>query len=1004
MPLTPFAILKMTWTGQTSIQLPLRPDNVPVGPVVAHQRKTQEDATRETYSAGPNPQQLTAIHATKGPVLIIAGPGSGKTYTLVERIAHLIEEEDAIPGALFVVTFTEKAARELAARISNRLATSSPEFDQSEMHLGTFHSVCLRLLKEYSEYTEISRDCTQLDQFDQQYFLYLRLKEFDTIPDVHLVTGKGRPWQRSEALAKRLNQICEEAVDIDGLEQANRPELRALARCFQHYQDSLKDANSLDFSNIQLKMLELLKQHPKVLTELQQKFSHLMVDEYQDTNTIQEKIIKLLAAEHENLCVVGDDDQSLYRFRGATVRNILNFPKMFGDTEYTKVALETNYRSHRDIIDFCSLWMNRSEWVDGDRSFRHEKKLKANGDSFPETSAVVRLSGASGEGRTWHTEILRFLRALKSSGKLEDWNQVAFLFHSVKNPRVVALAHYLESQNIPVYSPRSNMFFEREEIRLMIGALIFLFPQFRKIRKWEVGATMDIWDYYDKKCLKAFEDELRKPENAVLRTWAKERSQRHSSLTKDTSYSFLGLFYQLLEFPLFAHYLDEKETHGVDNGRSARNLAIFSQLLDKCEIFHRIKVITPKYLERNLRNLFNQFLHFLYDGGINEYEGDADYAPKGCVSFMTIHQAKGLEFPIVVCGSMEASPRAQPSLLDKLLEEEGLLQQRDEPSDKIKFFDFWRLFYTAFSRAQNLLVLAAREHQGRDRIAPSKYFEGFFNPLPDWKILDLDSMSFASVREIDLKRTYSFTADVAMFENCAEQYRVFKELGFRPRRTAPMLFGMVVHKTIEDIHRAVLRGEEDIITPDKIQDWFSINYERLSETMGTFLAPPAQKDALNQVLQYCERQNGAWGHIREAEFEVSLDKGQYILTGSVDLVVVRGDTMEIVDFKTSEKLDSAQLAQHQRQLEFYVHLMEKHTGQKVSRVHIYYTGRKDGSPMVSFERGDLAIPETLAHVDKIVQRIKNQDFWMTKRPTHLCPDCDLEGYCDSKEREAEAGQ
>ena len=140
---------------------------------------------------------------------------------------------------------------------------------------------------------------------------------------------------------------------------------------------------------------------------------------------------------------------------------------------------------------------------------------------------------------------------------MSDWNQVAFLFRSVKNDKVVALARFLEAEGVPVFSPRSNMLFEREEIRLMIGALIFLFPQFPKVRAWAEGVTLRIWDYYDQLCFAAFTTELRKPENKPLLDWARPLAKRHAVLTQNTDYSFSGLFYQLLQFPLFARFLAE---------------------------------------------------------------------------------------------------------------------------------------------------------------------------------------------------------------------------------------------------------------------------------------------------------------------------------------------------------------------------------------------------------------------------------------------------------------
>jgi len=953
-----------------------------------------------------NTQQLEAIHATEGPVLIIAGPGSGKTFTLVERIIYLITHNGATPESLFVVTFTEKAARELTTRISNRLSEIGIKFNLNEMYLGTFHSICLRLLEDHREFTRLKRSFTLFDQFDQQYFLYQRIKEFRPITDAQLVMGDDQTgrWAQSEQLMKWVNKVREEAIDIAELESAPEPEVRALAACFKKYQELVVENNCLDFSGIQYEVLQLLQLHPEVLEQVRSKFSYLMVDEYQDTNTIQERILTLLMSESKNLCVVGDDDQGLYRFRGATIRNILEFPALFEEGKCKRVTLSINYRSNPGIIDFYNWWMQGQIWEVGEKRFRFDKRIEPRDANFPDTATVVRLaaSDAKDETTNWHNEVLTFLHTLHDKGDLSDWNQVSFLFRSVKSNRAVALAQFLETNGVPVYSPRSNMYFDREEIRLMIGALIFLFPQFPKVRQWAEGVHLAIWDYYDQHCFRLFTDELRKPENKRLLDWARPLAKHHMILTQNTDYAISGLFYQLLQFPMFSRYLEEDVVGGVDNGRAARNLATFSKLLVKFEYLHFISVLNPEYLEKNIRDFFNQFLRFLYDGGINEYEDDSEYAPKGCVSFLTIHQSKGLEFPVVICGSLEAVPRKQHTALDELLEDGGYLSKPSfEPLEHTKSFDFRRLFYTAFSRAQNLLVLAAQEKTGHGR-SPSKYFEEYFYGIPTWRdaAFNVGTLTFEKVREINLKREYSFTSHITLYENCAEQYRFFKDLEFNPIRAGAQLFGTLVHQTIEDIHKAVLRGDNHLLNIEQIKSWLQVNYQYLSKSERQYLAPQSLKAVEGHILRYFERENGNWDRIKEAEVEISLVKDQYILKGSVDLIRGENNTVEIIDFKSEKKpdmeKDRERLRQYQHQLEVYAHLVEERTGQKVSRMHLYYTGEDGGNPYVSFSKDDRSIGKTIAQFDEIVNSIEVKDYQITARPPKLCENCDMRSYCDNK--------
>lgn len=945
-----------------------------------------------------NPYQLEAINHIEGPVLIIAGPGSGKTFTLVERIVNLIQNHGVEPESLFVVTFTEKAAQELTTRISNRLLQTGIKFNINEMFLGTFHSVCLRIIEDYREYSRLKRSFVLMDQFDQQYFLYQKLKRFREIENIDQLWGSDMTptWSKSENLLRWLNKVTEEAIDHTRLIESNDEALIALGEAYALYQEMLNEHNALDFSTIQLEALNLLRNHPDVLASLQSRIKYLMVDEYQDTNTIQEMILKLLMGDEQNLCVVGDDDQALYRFRGATIRNILQFPQNFEEGKCKQIKLVTNYRSHPDIIHFYNTWMNDHTWEINDQVYRYDKKILPREDDFDDGPTV--LKALANQGDDWADEVFNFLTHLKENGQLTDWNQVAFLFRSVKNEKVRDLATQLEKKGIPVYSPRANLFFDREEVKLMVGALLLVFPQYRSIRAPKEGVVMNVWSYYDHECLAPFMEALKKPEQEGLLRWCQMTAKRHLGLSKNADYAFSGLFYELLQFPLFANYLDEDS----GNARAQRNLATFSRLLGKFEYLHRISVLNPKYLEDNLRSLFNQFFKFLKDGGIDEYEDVSEYAPSGYVSFLTIHQSKGLEFPIVMVGSLGSSPRKQFTDLDEVLEQGYLNRESFEPLEATKYFDFWRLYYTAFSRAQNLLVLTDQEKLGHGR-TPSKHFQKYVNEIPDWKDVGdpLIHLSFEQVKDVNIKNEYAFTSHITLFETCAEQYRFFKELEFQPIKASPMLFGTLVHETLEDIHKAALRDEAHLINRENIEAWFYDNYRNLSNRERMFLADSTLGAAMKHVMRYVDRKHGDWSDIKECEVDISLVKDQYILKGSVDLIKGQDGTVEIVDFKSEKKpdmeKDSSRIQHHQKQLEVYAHLVEERTGQKVSRMHLYFTGEESGLPTISFNKNGRAIDETIAVFAQIVGRIEKKDFSITERPDKTCVDCDMRAYCDRKD-------
>lgn len=278
-----------------------------------------------------------------------------------------------------------------------------------------------------------------------------------------------------------------------------------------------------------------------------------MIDEYQDTNFVQEQLIFLIAEQHHNLCVVGDDDQGLYRFRGATIRNILEFPSKWEHCE--QISLVENYRSERDIVAFYNNWMRDTddkgfEWG----RYRYPKTIiPAKKNLISGIPTVIKVSGQR-DLENWGDNIIDFINKLKSSGTISDYNQVAFLFRLVKGERVKSLADYLEKHGIPIYSPRSDMFFEREEIKLLIGTLLVVFPNYLRQMTADKFMPKVMLKFYTEKCLKAFQDYQKKNSSAPLIKWCAQTGQKHcdpnASLTTHLQAWFMKYFNSSHSFQL----------------------------------------------------------------------------------------------------------------------------------------------------------------------------------------------------------------------------------------------------------------------------------------------------------------------------------------------------------------------------------------------------------------------------------------------------------------------
>lgn len=957
--------------------------------------------------------KIDAITTTEGPLLIIAGPGAGKTLTLVERIIYILANNLAEPEQLFVSTFTEKAAGELITRVSQKLFELNLKVNLNEMYIGTLHSIFLRIIEENKEFSRLKKNYRVLDEFDQKYFLFNNISEYNKVDNSELLLGNHQvpPWEKSKSLIKYLGKVSEECLDVEILCASETPGIKALGELYKIYLSQLSKDNALDFSGIQTEALYLLENQPQILGQLQDQIKYIMVDEYQDTNTIQEKILLMLASKHNNICVVGDDDQGLYRFRGATIRNILEFQKNFPEVECKQVSLVTNYRSHPDIIEFYNSWMKKLNWEEEGKKFRYDKTIKPREDEFDDIPSVIRVS-CEGEWDDYYEEVYNFIEHLWEKGTLKDYNQIAFLFRSVKNENVLGLANYLEERGIKVFSPRSALFFEREEIQLLLGAIIFIFPNLFEDLKWNETASLEIWNLYlDWKVRFAKELRRDKEKHKALLEWCQKRSKEHLTMTTKTTYAFAALLYQLLEFPMFAEYLNTDLNSNKVDLRAAYNIGLLSKLLFKFEYIYNISVLTSKNLKKTLQQLFNTFLRFVIEGGIEEYEDFDEYAPSGCVSFMTIHQSKGLEFPIVFVGSLNLVPIKQFDELDIVLQNDFYHKPPFEPIEKTKYYDFYRLFYTAFSRPQNLLVLSTRENpKGRGLSkSPSKYFSTLYNELIHWQDIEFDAskLDLKTIKPVSIKHEFSFTSHILLYENCPLQYKFYKELEFMEVRTGGVLGGSLLHQTIEDMHRAVLRGESHILTDEKITDWFNNNYFLLSKRQRAYLHQAQIESLLKQILRYRDHNQHQWDRIKEAEVDVSLVKEEYILKGTIDLIKGKDDTVELIDFKSGDKPDVnstdptilKQLNQYRRQLEVYAHLIEERYGQRVSKMHLYYTKEENGSPYISFPSNKENIHKTISSFDEVVKKIEVKDFDMshTVKSEKLCSDCDMRYHCNPKQ-------
>ncbi len=384
-----------------------------------------------------NPMQRKAVETTEGPLLILAGAGSGKTRALTHRIAYLIEEKGVNPWNILAITFTNKAAGEMRDRV-DRLVS----FGAENVWVSTFHSACVRILRRHIEGLGYTTNFTIYDGDDQKTLMRQILKQLDMDPKVY----------REKAVLARVSSLKNEMVSPGEFSARSAGNFREsqMAEIYAAYQEELKKNNALDFDDLLVRTVELLKDDQDVREYYQNRFRYIMVDEYQDTNHVQFKLIELLAGKYKNLCVVGDDDQSIYRFRGADIRNILEF-----ETEYPGaqvIRLEQNYRSTKTILEAANQIIQNNEG-------RKEKRLWTENEEGEKLRICAFETGAD-EAEAVAAEV----------ASLDiPYRDVAVLYRTNAQSRL--LEERFVHKNIPYQVVGGVNFYQRKEIKDILAYL-----------------------------------------------------------------------------------------------------------------------------------------------------------------------------------------------------------------------------------------------------------------------------------------------------------------------------------------------------------------------------------------------------------------------------------------------------------------------------------------------------------------------------------------------------
>lgn len=603
--------------------------------------------------SGLNPEQRRAVLTTEGPLLIQAGAGSGKTKTLTQRIAYILHEKKASPYQILAVTFTNKAAKEMRSRLGALLG-----YDESDRfslpYMGTFHGICVRLLRADGSYVGVPSNYVIFDEADRLAAIKQASREL-------MIDEKAySPRQISSLISNAKNELIgpREYAEI-----ASNPLSRAVAQVFPRYEAILREANALDFDDLILKTVKLLETSEEVRKKWQEQFRYIMIDEYQDTNAAQYKLIKFLVNKDQNIAVVGDDWQSIYSWRGADFRNILRFEQDYKNTVVIK--LEQNYRSTKHILDAAHAVITKN-------NNRSDKKLWTDADDGMPIQ-VMQLANERAEGEA----IVRRVQNQVQAG-FREYNDFAVLYRT--NAQSRSLEEACLRYGLPYRIVGGQRFYDRKEVKDILAYVRLLFqPEDRvsferivNIPARGIGA----------KSLQSFFAWQSAQQLSLLQALGKVSNCPDITPRARNSLDDFGR----LLFGLREH---------IDSYKPAEFLDALIRRIDYLE-FLNDKTPQGEARQENVKELLsvaNEYQENGLEGFLEEVSlvsgADDSHTSGQAVTLMTLHAAKGLEFPVVF----------MPGLEETILPHSRALYDQSEMEEER------RLCYVGMTRARQELYM-----------------------------------------------------------------------------------------------------------------------------------------------------------------------------------------------------------------------------------------------------------------------------------------------------------
>ncbi len=967
---------------------------------------------------GLNGEQRAAVTHDAGPLLIVAGAGTGKTTVISKRIAWLIETGRAKPEEILALTFTEKAAGEMTERVDQLLPMG-----YVDLWVSTFHAFCRRVIEERGLDIGIPNEFRLLDQTDA--YLLVR-RNFDKFR-LDYYRPLGNPTKFLHGMLRHFSRAKDEdispeqylayakdlALDKDDAEGVTETAARKeLAEAYHVYQRLLLEEGCLDLGDLQMYAIRIFRTRPHILAEFRKRFKYVLVDEFQDTNWAQYELIKMLVGKDGNVVVVGDDDQSIYKFRGASVSNILQFKNDFPSAK--EVVLTTNYRSRQQILDHSYRFIQRNN------PNRLEAKLTTS-DGRPITK---RLSGVR-EGKA-AVEHLRFathedevagvadrIMEMKEADPERTWSDFSILVRS--NSGADDYSRELQRRGVPYQFLALRGLYAKPVIMDCVAWFGLLDDYHESRAMYRIlssppyavpGADLVGIAHEARKSSQSLYEVIAR-RDALPWLSAEGRRQldrlvadvaRHTQLARSKNVSQL-----LIAFLTDSGYL--KQLKSADDARAREQFGYLHQFLD------RLKRFEEAHEEPTLKRFMEEYAMERESGEEGSLAFDPDTGPD-MVRIMTVHASKGLEFPYVFIVDLVDKRFPTIARPDELPLPDALTKEILPEGGDVHLEEERRLFYVAMTRAKDGLFLSsAEDYGGKTKKKPSRFlaelgFDGSPTLAPTAERLAEPAPAPPTVAgDLPLPPHFSFS-QLAAYDNCPLQYKLAHVIRIPSLGKASQSFGNTMHEALEWFLTTIAERDAAAQTslfgdaPRPDADGLSVSKKELLDKYeevwrDDWYESREEKERFRaegreMLSRYYDQCVAARPRPKYLEKEFSLKIGGSTLKGTIDRIDDAEGGVEIIDYKTGKPKTEEDLdADAKRQLLLYQIAVSRLFG--LVPVKLTYHFLKDGT-RVSFLGTEKQLAKVEADAEDAVSRIKAGDFAPT--PGRHCKFCDFREICE----------